>query len=56
MGGRYSDIKFLLNKRKDSNRPGTTENVVGHTVEELPRLTKEEEEEIESQVSSLPKA
>ena len=56
MGGRYSDIRFLLNKRKDRNRPGTTENVVGHTVEELPRLTKEEEEEIESQVSSLPES
>lgn len=54
MGGRYSDIKFLLNRRKDRNHPANVGNAAAHIVEELPELTKEEKEEIESRVSSLP--
>ena len=54
MGGRYSDIKFLLNKRKDRIRPTNGAAIATSIVKDLPDLSKEEEEEIRVRVSSLP--
>lgn len=54
MGGCYSDIKFLLNRRKCHGHASSAATAAVAPAEELPPLTQEEEEEIAARVSSLP--